>query len=97
MSMLEGSSAENEGLQQLQQLHRTVERAVRRAVTVYSALEVEAPPTTDATGDFDPCVPRRSTVLGQLPSFYRDHVGWTTGSASGGLRRSTRCHIWLRS
>lgn len=38
-------------------------------------LVVEPPPTPDAAARFDPCVPRRTTVIGQLPSFYRYHVG----------------------
>lgn len=38
MSTFDGSIAPNEGLQQLQELHSTVEQVVQRAVAVYSEL-----------------------------------------------------------
>lgn len=40
MSTFDGSIAGNVGLQQLQELHRTVEQAVQRAVKVYSELQL---------------------------------------------------------
>jgi hypothetical protein len=144
----------NEGLQQLQELHHTVEEAVQRSVAVYSELRlssarspqhgdlvavfeqiheiasavarfldgldrelanegsdvavarlspdqvrsfllvVEPPPTPDAAARFDPCVPRRTTAIGQLPSFYRYHVGLDNELHR---RRAPRSFAWRES
>jgi len=153
MSTFDGSISGDEGLQQLQELHRTVEQAVQRAVEVYSALQlssarspqrgdlvavfeqthqiasavagfldgldralanegsevavaplsadqvrkfllaVEMPPT-GAVSRVDPCVPRRTTPLGQLPSFYRYHVGLDNELHR---RRAPRSFAWRES
>ena len=57
-------------------------------------LEVEPPSHDGGQGDFHPGVPRRSSALGTLPSFYGYHVGLDNGLYQ---RRIPRSYAWQQS